>query len=72
MTDIQHKGDLFAYLINQSDAGTKAWFGFRQQKIAAINLSYEMAARHGDKMTPDEIADYAKRLSDAVFEKIVK
>ena len=72
MDTVEAMIDNFAYLINQSDAGTKAWFGFRQQKIAAINLSYEMAARHGDKMTPDEIAEYAKRLSDAVFEKIVK
>jgi hypothetical protein len=71
MTDIQHKGDLLAYLISQSDAGKKDWFSFPQQKIAGVNLCYEMAARYADKMTPEEIADYAKRLNDAIYKIIV-
>jgi hypothetical protein len=30
-----------------------------------------MAARYADKMTPEEIADYAKRLNDAIYKIIV-
>ena len=71
MTAIQHKGHLLAYLIEQLDAGKKDWFNFRQQKVAGVNLAYEMALRFGDKMTPEEIADYVNNLNNAIYKIIV-
>lgn len=71
-TKIQNSNDLFAYLVNQANSGIKNWFGFHQQKIAGINLAYEIAKNHADKMSPEEVADYARRLNDAIYDKIVK
>ena len=69
---IQNNNDLFGYLVAQASSGTKNWFGFPQQKIAGINIAYEIAKYHADKMSPEEVADYAKRLNDAIYDKIIK
>lgn len=71
-TKIQNSNDLFAYLVNQANSGIKNWFGFHQQKIAGINLAYEIAKNHADKMSPEEVADYAKRLNDAIYDKMIR
>jgi len=72
MTTIQNSNDLFSYLVTQANSGTKNWFGFHQQRIAGINIAYEIAKYHADKMSPEEVADYAKRLNDAIYDKMIK
>lgn len=65
-------GALITYLVNQSNSGAKDWFGFKQQRVAGINLAYEIAIRHADKMTPEDVADYANRLNNAIYNKLIK
>lgn len=72
MTVIQNNNDLLNYLLNQANSGTKNWFGFHQQRIAGIHIAYEIAKRHADKMSPEEIADYASRLNNAIYGKLIK
>ena len=72
MPKIQNSNDLLEYLITQSGSGEKNWFGFQQQKIAGINLAYEMAKNHGNVMEPDEITDYVCRLNDSIYKKLIK
>lgn len=71
-TTIKDSNDLFSFLVSQANSGTKNWFGFHQQRIAGINLAYEIAKNHADKMTPEEVATYAKLLNDAIYNKIIK
>lgn len=72
MSKIQNSNDLLEYLITQSGSGQKNWFGFQQQKIAGINLAYEMAKNHGNVMEPDEVTDYVVRLNDSIYKKLIK
>ena len=46
------------------------WFGFKQQRIMGIYLSCEIAKRHADKLTPEECADFAFKLNNAIYEKL--
>lgn len=72
MTTQNNSEELLSYLVTQVNSGAKNWFGFQQQKIAGIYLAYKMAETHGDKMTPDGIADYVYRLNNAIYKKIIK
>jgi len=40
--------------------------------MTAISLSHEIARNHADKMTPDEIVDYAIELNEIIYQKIVR
>jgi hypothetical protein len=71
-TSIQNSDDLLTYIVGCANSGQKNWFGFTQQRIVGIHLAYEIAKHHADKMTPEEIADFAVRLNNAVFQKLVK
>lgn len=72
MTIIQNNQDLLNYLITQANSGTKDWFGFRQQRIAGIDLAYDIARNHADKMSPKEIATFVMELNNEVYLKLVK
>lgn len=72
MTVQNNSNDLLAYLVIQANSGTKDWFGFRQQRILGINVAYKIAERHADKLSPEQVADYAFRLNNAIFAKLVK
>lgn len=72
MTDINNSHDLLSYIVSQASSGNKNWFGFQQQRIVGIHLAYEIAKNHADTMTPEEVADYAFRLNNAVYSKLVK
>ena len=63
---------LLTFLVTQFNTGQKNWFGFPQQRLAGIHIAYEIAKYHADKMTPEECADYAVRLNNAIYAKIVK
>ena len=40
--------------------------------MTAVNLAHEIAARHADKMTPDEVVNYAKELNELIFHRLIK
>lgn len=69
---IQSPNDLLSFLINQAGSGTKNWFGFAQQRITGINLAHEIAARHADKMTPDEITKFVVELNNSIYRNIIE
>ena len=70
-TTIQDSNDLLNFLISQSSS-RKDWFGFQQQKLTAISLAHEIAAKHADKMTPNEIVNYVSELNNQLYQKIIK
>lgn len=70
--EIKNTNDLLAFVISQASSGQKDWFGFKQQRILGINIAYEMAVQHGDKMTPDEIVEYVIKLNNAIYARLIK
>lgn len=72
-TTTQHGSDaLLQFLIVQASSGSKNWFGFHQQRVLGINIAYRIAERHADTMSPEQVADYAVRLNNAIYSKLVK
>jgi hypothetical protein len=63
---------LLNYLVAQANSGQKNWFGFHQQRLAGIHIAYEIAKVHADKMTPDQVAEYALKLNNAIYTKLVR
>jgi len=72
MTIQNNSDDLLTYLVTQINSGAKNWFGFQQQKVAGIHLAYKMAETHGDRMKPEEIAEFVFRLNNAIYKRIIK
>lgn len=72
MTEQNASQDLLNYIITQANSGNKDWFGFKQQRIAGINIAYEIAVNHADKLTPEEVVDYVSRLNNAIFDKLIQ
>ena len=70
-TTIKDTNDLLSFLISQASS-RKDWFGFQQQKLTAISLAHEIAAKHADKMTPHEVVDYVSELNNQLYLKIIK
>jgi hypothetical protein len=68
---IQNTTDLLNFLLNQSES-RKDWFGFTQQRLTAVNLAHEIAKRHADKMTPQEVVEYAVKVNDSIYQSIIK
>ena len=68
---IQNTTDLLNFLLTQSES-RKDWFGFTQQRLTAVNLAHEIAKRHADKMTPQEVVDYAVKVNDSIYQSIIK
>ena len=71
-TQVKTTDDLLSYLVAQANSGQKNWFGFAQQRLTGINLAHERAKNHADKLTPEECVDYAIKLNNAVYHKIIK
>lgn len=69
--NIQNTNDLLSFLISQSES-RKDWFGFTQQRLTAVNLAHEIAKRHADKMTPQEVVQYAVEVNDNIYQSIIK
>lgn len=63
---------MLSYLLNQSGSGVKNWFGFQQQRITGINLAYEIAKNHADKMTPNEITAYVVELNNSIYRNLIE
>jgi hypothetical protein len=72
MTKIDNSNDLLNFIVSHANSGVKNWFGFQQQRITGIHIAYEIAKIHADKMTPEEVAEYALKLNNAIFNKLVK
>lgn len=70
-TTIQNTADLLGFLVHQSET-RKDWFGFTQQKMTAVSLAHEIAARHADTMTPEQVVEYAKELNELLFHRLIK
>ena len=68
---VKDSNDLLNFLVAQSDS-SKNWFGFQQQKMTAIVLAHEIAARHADKMTPNDVVEYARELNNLLYLKMIK
>jgi hypothetical protein len=71
-TQINSNNDLLNYLVTQANSGQKNWFGFAQQRLTGINLAHEIAKNHADKLSPEEAVDYAVKLNNAIYQKIIK
>jgi hypothetical protein len=71
-TQIKSSDDLLSYLVSQAGSGQKNWFGFAQQRLTGIALAHDIAKNHADKLTPDEAIDYAVKLNNAIYQKIIK
>lgn len=71
MTTIHNTNDLLGFLITQAET-RKDWFGFQQQRLTSVSLAHEIAKRHADKMSPQEVVDYAVQLNDTIFQNIIK
>jgi len=70
-TTIQDSNDLLSFLVSQAES-RKDWFGFSQQRITSVNLAHEIAKNHADKLTPQEVVDYAIQVNHLIFHKIIK
>lgn len=72
MTTQNASTDLLNFLITQANSGSKDWFGFHQQRIAGIHIAYRIAENHANTMSPEDVADYAFKLNNAIFSKLIK
>ena len=72
MTTTTNTDALINYLVAQASTGAKNWFGFQQQRVTGIHLAYQIAERHADKMTPEEITEYVLRLNNSIYSKLIK
>ena len=72
MTTQNNSEALLNYIISQANSGQKNWFGFQQQRLMGIHIAYEIAKNHADKLSPEQVADYASRLNNAIYTKLIK
>jgi methyltransferase-like protein len=72
MTTQNASQELLNFLITQANSGSKDWFGFHQQRIAGIHIAYRIAENHANTMSPEDVADYAFKLNNAIFNKLIK
>ena len=70
-TTIQNSTDLLSFLVTQAES-RKDWFGFTQQRLTAVNLAHAIAKNHADKMTPQQVVQYAIELNEAIYHNIIK
>lgn len=69
--DTSGSPDLLNFLLAQASE-RKDWFSFSTQRITSIALAHEIAAQHADKMTPNEVVDYAVKLNQQIYDRIIQ
>ena len=69
--EVGNTSDLLDYLVAQMNSGSRDWFGYPQQKIVGIYVAYEMAIRHADVMTPEEVVNYVGTLNNEIFKRLI-
>lgn len=70
--DIKNSDDLLNFLAVQAEKDGKQWFGYLQQRMTGVSLCHQIAARHADTMTPDQVVSYVKELNNLIFHRIIK
>jgi hypothetical protein len=40
--------------------------------MTAVTLAHQIAKQHADKMTPDEVVEYALKLNQTIYNKIIR
>lgn len=70
-TTIQNTNDLLTFLVSQAGE-QKNWFGFTQQRMTAITLAHDIAKNHADKMTAEEVVNYAIEINHHLYNKVIK
>ena len=68
---VKDNSDLLNFLVTQAES-RKDWFGFTQQRLTAVALAHDIARHHADKMTPEQVAEYALVLNEVIYHKIIK
>jgi leucyl aminopeptidase len=68
---VKDNSDLLNFLVTQAES-RKDWFGFTQQRLTAVALAHDIARHHADKMTPEQVAEYALELNEVIYHKIIK
>jgi hypothetical protein len=63
---------LLDFLVSRASSGKKDWFGFPEQRLTAIVLAHDIAKIHADTMSPSECVNYAIKVNDECFHKIIK
>ncbi len=65
--EVKSQNDLLSYLFDRMASGDKNWFGFPEQRLTGVALAHEIAARHADKFTPEQIVEYVVKLNNAIY-----
>lgn len=72
MTTIQNTNDLLNFLVQRSSSGNKNWFGFAEQRMTSITLAHDIAKMHADKMTAEEVVQYAVDINESIYRLIIR
>jgi hypothetical protein len=70
MSTIQNTNDLLSFLFQQSQTRGD-WFGYTQQKMTGIKLCHEIAARHADIMSPQDVVKYVVLLNKFIYSDLI-
>lgn len=65
--EVKSQNDLLSYLFDRMASGDKNWFGFAEQRLTGVALAHEIAARHADKFTPEQVVEYVVKLNNAIY-----
>lgn len=63
---------LLDYLVSRANSNDKNWFGFPEQRVTAIALAHDIAKLHANNLTPEECVNFAIKVNDACYHKIIK
>jgi hypothetical protein len=70
--EVKSENDLLNYLHDRMSSGDKNWFGFPEQRLTGVALAHEIAARHADKFTPEQVVDYVVKLNNAIYTNMMR
>lgn len=69
---INSENDLLRYLQDRMLSGDSNWFSYPEQRLTGIALAHEIAARHADKFTPEQVVDYVVKLNNAIYTNMLR
>lgn len=70
--EVKSENDLLSYLATRMGSGDKNWFGFSEQRLTGVALAHEIAARHADKFTPEQVVEYVVKLNNAIYMNMMR
>lgn len=65
--EVKSENDLLNYLRDRMLSGDSNWFSYPEQRLTGIALAHEIAARHADKFTPEQVVEYVVKLNNAIY-----